>query len=116
MLIYRSPSGICIVVLKLTVFFINYYKVNESAVTGNVDNLEGGLDGVVQAVVCGDQVGWALQARKLMLVVTDGLLHFAGEGKVRINYILDNNFFFFFSSLFDRYVFYSKIINHQLYS
>lgn len=51
--------------------------------TGNVDNLEGGLDGIVQAIVCDQQVGWAHQARKLMLVATDGLLHFAGEGKVR---------------------------------
>ncbi|XP_046493057.1 integrin beta-nu [Neodiprion pinetum] len=57
-------------------------KVNESSVTGNVDNLEGGLDGVVQAVVCADQVGWAHQARKLMLVATDGFLHFAGDGKL----------------------------------
>jgi len=47
-----------------------------------VDNLEGGLDGVVQAIVCEQQVGWAHQARKLMLLATDGLLHFAGEGKV----------------------------------
>lgn len=50
--------------------------------TGNVDNLEGGLDGIVQAIVCDRQVGWAHQARKLMLIATDGLLHFAGEGKV----------------------------------
>ncbi|XP_034935978.1 integrin beta-nu [Chelonus insularis] len=57
-------------------------QVNSSRVTGNVDNLEGGLDGVVQAIVCKDQVGWARQARKLMLVATDGLMHFAGEGKL----------------------------------
>lgn len=48
-----------------------------------MDNLEGGLDGVVQAIVCDRQVGWAHQARKLMLVATDGFLHFAGEGKVK---------------------------------
>ncbi|RLU15411.1 hypothetical protein DMN91_012405 [Ooceraea biroi] len=58
------------------------HEVNYSSVTGNVDNLEGGLDGVVQAIVCDQQVGWAHQARKLMLVATDGLLHFAGEGKL----------------------------------
>ena len=50
--------------------------------TGNVDNLEGGLDGVVQAIACTKEVGWARKARKLMLVATDGLLHFAGDGKV----------------------------------
>lgn len=56
--------------------------MNSSKVTGNVDNLEGGLDGVVQAIICKHQIGWARQARKLMLVATDGLMHFAGEGKL----------------------------------
>lgn len=55
-------------------------KVNTSDVTGNVDNLEGGLDGVIQAIVCENIVGWEHHARKLMLVATDGFLHFAGEG------------------------------------
>ncbi|XP_046835815.1 integrin beta-nu [Vespa crabro] len=57
-------------------------KVNNSDVTGNVDNLEGGLDGVIQAIVCEDIIGWGHQARKLMLLATDGYLHFAGEGKL----------------------------------
>ena len=60
------------------------FKVNASDITGNVDNLEGGMDGVMQAVLCVEQVGWAHRARKLMLVATDGLLHFAGDGKVCI--------------------------------
>ncbi|XP_063975895.1 integrin beta-nu-like [Diachasmimorpha longicaudata] len=57
-------------------------QVNASHVTGNVDNLEGGMDGVVQAIVCMKQVGWARHARKLMLIATDGFMHFAGEGKL----------------------------------
>ncbi|XP_020300729.1 integrin beta-nu-like isoform X2 [Pseudomyrmex gracilis] len=57
-------------------------EVNYSSVTGNVDNLESGLDGVVQAIVCDQQIGWARQARKLLLMATDGFLHFAGEGKL----------------------------------
>lgn len=56
--------------------------MNDSSVTGNVDNLEGGLDGVVQSIVCAEEIGWAQQARKLMLMATDGFLHFAGDGKV----------------------------------
>ncbi|XP_011300911.1 integrin beta-nu [Fopius arisanus] len=40
------------------------------------------MDGVVQAIVCTEQVGWARQARKLMLIATDGFMHFAGEGKL----------------------------------
>ncbi|KAI4479526.1 hypothetical protein M0804_010923 [Polistes exclamans] len=57
-------------------------KVNNSDVTGNVDNLESGLDGVIQAIVCENVIGWGHQARKLMLLATDGYLHFAGEGKL----------------------------------
>ena len=57
-------------------------EVNESRVTGNVDNLEGALDGVVQSILCKEQVGWVQHARKIILVATDGYLHFAGEGKL----------------------------------
>lgn len=57
-------------------------QVNSSSVTGNIDNLEGGLDGVMQAILCAKEVGWVDQARKVMLLATDGLLHTAGDGKV----------------------------------
>ncbi|XP_043264500.1 integrin beta-nu [Colletes gigas] len=57
-------------------------EVNDSLVTGNVDNLEGGLDGIVQAIVCTEEVGWNRHTRKIMLVATDGYLHFAGDGKL----------------------------------
>lgn len=56
--------------------------MNESSVTGNLDNLEAGMDGVVQSIVCAKEVGWAHQARKIILMATDGFLHFAGDGKV----------------------------------
>ncbi|XP_076243950.1 integrin beta-nu [Calliopsis andreniformis] len=56
-------------------------EVNRSSVTGNLDNLEGGLDGVVQAVVC-PEIGWDRNARKIILMATDGSLHFAGDGKL----------------------------------
>lgn len=62
--------------------------MNHSSVTGNVDNLEGGLDGIVQAIVCAKEVGWAHQARKIILMATDGFLHFAGDGKVRQRTVL----------------------------
>ncbi|XP_076291561.1 integrin beta-nu [Lasioglossum baleicum] len=57
-------------------------EVHESPITGNVDNLEAGMDGVVQAIVCAERVGWAHQARKIILMATNGLLHFAGDGKL----------------------------------
>ncbi|XP_071876633.1 integrin beta-nu isoform X1 [Bombus fervidus] len=57
-------------------------EVNNSQVTGNVDNLEGALDGLVQAIVCTNEINWARQARKIILVATDGHLHTAGDGKL----------------------------------
>lgn len=57
-------------------------KVNGSLVTGNTDNLEGGLDAIAQAITCTGQIGWRHQARKIILVATDGYLHFAGDGKL----------------------------------
>ncbi|CAL7940439.1 unnamed protein product [Xylocopa violacea] len=57
-------------------------KVNSSLVTANVDNLEGALDGIVQTIVCTKDVGWQHLARKIIVVATDGLLHFAGDGKL----------------------------------
>ena len=58
------------------------FQVNNSQVTGNVDNLEGALDGLVQTIVCTKEIDWQYQARKIILVATDGHLHFAGDGKV----------------------------------
>uniref|UniRef100_A0A1B0DC03 Integrin beta n=1 Tax=Phlebotomus papatasi TaxID=29031 RepID=A0A1B0DC03_PHLPP len=55
-------------------------KVNSSDVTGNVDNLEGGLDALMQILVCGDKIGWKERARKIIVLASDGLMHFAGDG------------------------------------
>ncbi|KOC66084.1 Integrin beta-nu [Habropoda laboriosa] len=69
--------------LRLTYDTEQFIKeVNNSLVTGNVDNLEGALDGLMQSILCTDEVGWAPQARKIILVATDGRLHFAGDGKL----------------------------------
>ncbi|XP_076648156.1 integrin beta-nu [Halictus rubicundus] len=57
-------------------------EVSDSPITGNADNLEAGMDGVVQTILCAEQVGWAHQARKIILMATDGYLHFAGDGKL----------------------------------
>ncbi|XP_017881120.1 integrin beta-nu-like [Ceratina calcarata] len=57
-------------------------KVDSSSVTGNADNLEGGLDAIAQAIICTKQIGWGHYARKIILVATDGFLHFAGDGKL----------------------------------
>ncbi|GAB0094468.1 Integrin beta [Sergentomyia squamirostris] len=55
-------------------------KVNSSDVTGNVDNLEGGLDALMQLLVCKDKIGWNEKTRKIIVFASDGLMHFAGDG------------------------------------
>lgn len=57
-------------------------KVNASAVSANYDNLEGGLDALMQAIVCQERIGWRNQSRKIVILATDGLIHFAGDGKL----------------------------------
>lgn len=41
-----------------------------------------------RSIVCAKEVGWAHQARKIILMATDGFLHFAGDGKVRQRTVL----------------------------
>ncbi|KAL9924309.1 integrin betanu subunit isoform 2-T2 [Glossina fuscipes fuscipes] len=55
-------------------------SVEASKVTGNLDNLEGGLDALMQVLVCSEEIGWKDQARKVIILVTDGFMHFAGDG------------------------------------
>lgn len=54
--------------------------VKGSKITGNLDNLEGGLDALMQVMVCPKKIGWKEQARKVVILVTDGFMHFAGDG------------------------------------
>ncbi|KAI8125712.1 Integrin beta-nu [Lucilia cuprina] len=55
-------------------------SVNGSKVTGNLDNLEGGFDALMQVLVCPKEIGWKEEARKVVILVTDGFMHFAGDG------------------------------------
>lgn len=64
----------------LTLF--KWFKVNKTAVTANLDNMEGALDALMQVLVCGQEVGWKNDSRKMVLLLTNGLLHFAGDGKL----------------------------------
>eukprot|EP00099_Drosophila_melanogaster_P013348 NP_001303333.1 integrin betanu subunit, isoform B [Drosophila melanogaster] len=54
--------------------------VANSKITGNLDNLEGGLDALMQVIVCTKEIGWKEQARKVVILVTDGFMHLAGDG------------------------------------
>ncbi|CAG4956713.1 unnamed protein product [Parnassius apollo] len=56
--------------------------VNSSSVTANLDNAEAQLEALVQAIACDSKVGWSTQSRKIVLLLTDGLMHTAGDGKL----------------------------------
>lgn len=56
--------------------------VSSAQIVSGSDVLEGGLEALVQATVCTDQIGWAERARRVILFVTDAISHMAGDGKI----------------------------------
>lgn len=48
----------------------------------NLDFPEGGFEALMQAMVCNEQIGWRKKARKLLIFLTDGHYHLAGDGKL----------------------------------
>ncbi|PNF14413.1 hypothetical protein B7P43_G01720 [Cryptotermes secundus] len=57
-------------------------EVSAANVSGNVDEPEGGLDALMQSVVCSEEIGWRRNARKLLVFSTDTGFHIAGDGKL----------------------------------
>ena len=57
-------------------------KISNLSIRTNIDAPEAMFDGIMQAAVCGEVVGWRNNARKLMLILTDNAYHIAGDGRV----------------------------------
>ncbi|XP_014241512.1 integrin beta-PS-like [Cimex lectularius] len=84
-------------------------EVNTAKISGNLDDPEGGLDAILQALICKQQIGWSEnKSRKLLVFATDSLVHFAGDGKlggiVKPNdgqCHLDENGYYTYSTLLD---------------
>jgi integrin beta 1 len=57
-------------------------EVTAAKVSGNLDSPEGGLDALMQVVVCEKEIGWRPASRKLIVYSTDAGFHFAGDGKL----------------------------------
>lgn len=99
--------------LSLTQFHDQFTtEVKSAGLSGNLDNAEGGLDAIVQSIVCKDQIKWdadsssdsdhevaervkkiggksgkigaksELIRRKILLFATGSEFHFAGDGKL----------------------------------
>lgn len=62
--------------------FIEQVKLLKKQTTINIDEPEGGLDALMQAVLCQKAMGWNVDSRKVVLIATDAVLHLAGEGKL----------------------------------
>ncbi|XP_048455430.1 integrin beta-2-like [Rhincodon typus] len=56
-------------------------EVGKQSISGNLDPPEAGLDAMMQAAVCVDQIGWRNVTRLLVYTSDDGF-HFAGDGKL----------------------------------
>lgn len=57
-------------------------EVSRVKSSGNLDNPEGGLDALLQASVCTEEIGWRERARHMLLFSTDSPFHIAGDGKL----------------------------------
>ncbi|XP_056008318.1 integrin beta pat-3-like isoform X2 [Ostrea edulis] len=56
--------------------------VDDIKTTANFDKPEGLFDGLLQAMVCGDRIGWRNKARRMLLYATDINFHQAGDGRL----------------------------------
>ena len=57
-------------------------SIQKTIISNNVDNPEDVLGAMLQAVVCKDLVGWREKSRKILLVMTDDVIHTAGDGRL----------------------------------
>lgn len=48
----------------------------------NYDNREAGLDGLMQAMTCREEIKWRDNARRIIILSTDSPYHSAGDGKI----------------------------------
>lgn len=62
--------------------FIEQVKLLKNQTTINIDEPEGGLDALMQTILCQNEMGWNVDSRKVVLIATDAVLHLAGEGKL----------------------------------
>ena len=57
-------------------------RVSKANISGNIDNPEGGFDGLLQVMVCDKEIGWRNQSRKVIIYTTDQSFHIAMDGKL----------------------------------
>lgn len=50
--------------------------------SGNIDSLEANLEALLQVMVCTDTIKWGKDSVHLIILITDGGFHIAGDGKL----------------------------------
>ncbi|XP_071371827.1 integrin beta-6 [Centroberyx affinis] len=56
--------------------------ISKQRVSANIDLLECGFDAIMQAVVCGDKIGWRNDSMRLLVFVSDADSHFGMDSKM----------------------------------
>ncbi|XP_046735583.1 integrin beta-PS-like [Diprion similis] len=57
-------------------------QVRKAEISANLDVPEGGLDALMQAIICWEHIGWRKNARRLLVYSADAKYHIAGDGKL----------------------------------
>ncbi|XP_045475897.1 integrin beta-nu-like [Harmonia axyridis] len=84
----HTPEGHCAksYLLKHIQNFTNNVELfarevrKKSNTSANLDDLEGGMEALMQVLLCGRRVGWSDVSRKLVIVSTGSYMHLAGDG------------------------------------
>ncbi|VVC97301.1 unnamed protein product [Leptidea sinapis] len=69
--------------LSMTNDMAHFQKtLNATKFSANYDVPEAGLDALMQVMVCKDKIDWDDNARRIVILFTDGTYHSAGDGKL----------------------------------
>ncbi|KAG7249246.1 hypothetical protein CRUP_027954, partial [Coryphaenoides rupestris] len=66
-------------------------ELQKERISGNLDAPEGGFDAILQATVCGDQIGWRNHSTHLLVFSTESAFHYEADGANVLAGILPRN-------------------------
>ncbi|KAG7506803.1 integrin beta-4 isoform X1 [Solea senegalensis] len=66
-------------------------KLQKERISGNLDAPEGGFDAILQAAVCGEQIGWRKHSTHLLVFSTESAFHYEADGVNVLAGILKRN-------------------------
>ncbi|XP_031699889.1 integrin beta-4 isoform X1 [Anarrhichthys ocellatus] len=66
-------------------------KLQNEKISGNLDAPEGGFDAILQATVCGKEIGWRNESTHLLVFSTESAFHYESDGANVLSGILKRN-------------------------